>query len=224
MPSYNADVFHFDLRLEDDIPPGSWDEFLAISTSTVSTPPPVSTLAGRLAQWVNGLNIDQLLVVRQKDASTPWHWHITVRLTRTYKSTYKWWKKELDELGLTAPALEAGPHDDWQYRVGYSQEDTIEILKQHRISDEYMLQAKQYYQLMKQRHQLRSFKRKLEAITPTMLDAMVEAAEVEFGTNRNGALTKLALAGFAFPGSGIYGAWAQRYKNGLATGAPANTT
>jgi hypothetical protein len=87
-----------------------------------------------------------------------------------------------------------------------------------------MLQAKEYYQLMKQRHKLRSFKRKLEAITPSMLDAMVEAGMVEFDTDRNGALKKLALAGFTFSNSGIYGAWAQRYKDGLETGVPANTT
>lgn len=216
---YAADVFHFDLRLSEDIPDGSWDEFLAISTSTTSTVSTPSTLAGRLAKWVHGLNASQVLVIRQREPGVPWHWHITVRLTRTYKSTYKWWKKDLDELELVAPALEAGPHDDWRYRVGYCQEDDTQIVHKYRISDEYMAESKEYYQLMKKRHKIRDFKRKLITIPREQLPAVVEAAEVEFATTRHHALEKLAEAGFAFSGMEVHGAWAKRFRAAQKTGA-----
>lgn len=212
MVYYEADVFHFDLALQDEDVIGFWP----ISTSTVST---LSTPPERLARWVEGLSYQQLLVVRQRANGGHWHWHITVRLTRTYKSTYKWWKKDLDALELKEPMLEAGPHDDWQYRIGYCQEDEIQILKVVNISDAYLLQAKLYYQEMKPRHRLRSFKRKLITIPRDQLDPMVEAAEAEYNTDRQGAFKRLALAGFAFSGSGIYGAWKERYKAGLETGA-----
>lgn len=212
MSRYDADVFHFDLAMQDEDVIGFWP----ISTSTHLHPPPPPV---RLAEWVEGLAYSQLLVVRQRANGGHWHWHITIRLKRTYKSTYKWWKKELDELDLKEPMLEAGPHDDWQYRIGYSQEDEIEILKQVNISDAYMLQAKNYYQLMKDRHVIRTFKRKLIKISREELPAVVEAAEVQFNTTRQHALEKLALSGFTFSGMEIHGAWAKRFREGRETGA-----
>lgn len=192
---------------EDD---AEYNEFLPISTSTIST---VST---PLMGWVRE-HSEAIHAVRQRHPGGKWHWHISFRMKREFSSEYfyakhnkagettreAWWSKSLKEAGFAQPEVMVTPEED-RRAFGYEHQDEFEIMYTD-YDDNVIQQAVEHCMLLRNKKRRREYLGSITTVSKAKVSHAIATAKEDYGVTCDAdAMAKLMEEGWAFEGDEHY--------------------
>jgi len=176
------------------------EQFLPISTSTLSTSPP------SIVTWVKK-HAEAIHAVRQRHPGGKWHWHVSFRMVRSFSSAYfypkktanAWWSKELKELGYESPEIMVTPMEEGR-AIGYEHHDEYEVMYTD-FDNDYIKTAVEWCALNDNKKRRRTYLDKITSIPRAKISHAIATAKEDYAVECDSdAINKLLEEGWAFEG------------------------
>lgn len=192
---------------EDD---AEYNEFLPISTSTIST---VST---PLVAWVRE-NSEAIHAVRQRHPGGKWHWHVSFRMKREFSSEYfyakhnkkgeitrePWWGKSLKNSGFSPPQVMITPEED-RRGFGYEHQDEFEIMYTDYDAD-IIATATEFCAMQRNKKCRRDYLEKITTVSKAKVSHAIATAKEDYDLQSDSAaMAMLMEEGWAFEGDEVF--------------------
>jgi len=153
----------------------------------------------------SGIVTKACAIAERHTSEDKWHIHAGFRLSRSYTSDYKWYKKAFDLAGLSAPALDIHWHDNLFGLIGGYMSKSVGgnkiSLFTRNVSDTEMEYGVAEYNKGISRKRIRRFNDSHFVIHRSKLEVAIGAACAEYNCGEGEAIVALAEAGFGFADS-----------------------